>query len=115
MRELVMRLASNDVLVKAVFDHIRNLGLIAGTFIAANWRWGTAVIEDAPWPVIILNRWSGLLLYILATALYVLNLAHALHKLQVDAEWSGWRIHAFHWLYSLGAVSIVVAVFQAKH
>jgi hypothetical protein len=99
------KVVSNDVFVKFVFDHIRNLALSALVIGAGKWR--ITHIGDG-W-LGYLDAGTGALLFVVGGALFFLNQFHAQAKIR-EIGTSFWLQLMFITIYALLAVMIVVAI-----
>lgn len=74
----VSRLARDDAIVKLIFDHFRNFGIVTLVCLAANWKFHH--LPSNGWEYLI-SLAITLALYATAFVLFFLNYEHFLYKL----------------------------------
>ena len=109
MFDSIRRIARDDIAVKLLFDHVRNIGICAVVFGAAFWKYkniGTGYVY-------ILDAAIIGLLVVLGLFLFVVNQWHGYAKLQA-AQPPRWFLQVIMQIYSLIAVTIAFAVVGVK-
>jgi hypothetical protein len=99
------KVVSNDVVVKLVFDHIRNLALSALVIGAGKWR--ISHISES-W-VGYLDIGTGAVLFVVGGALYFLNQLHGQAKIR-EIGTPFWLELLFITIYAFVAVMVVLAI-----
>ena len=113
MLTLIRRLSDNDGAVKALFDHLRNVGIAAAFFAAAAWK-SAHVASDYTrhfdYVVVVL-------LCLFGSFLFFLNQAHGVRKLQAASASSSvpsWVLTFVMLTYSAVIVSFVTSLVIAR-
>jgi hypothetical protein len=105
MCALIRRIANSDSAVKAVFDHIRNMGLCAVVLAAAGWKWSNLARGWERY----LDATIGVVLVLLGFALFWINQANGLSKLR-QLGLPAWWVHVYIHLYAFVSVSIIFSL-----
>jgi hypothetical protein len=88
MLEFIKRIAADDVAVKLLFDHVRNIGICAVVFGAAFWKYKNI----GPDHIFYLVDWIIVaLLIVLGMFLFIVNQFHGITKLRQPQN-PGWVI-----------------------
>lgn len=109
MFEFIRRIAADDVAVKLLFDHVRNIGICAVVFGAAFWKYQNI----APDYIFYLDWIIIILLIVLGVFLFLVNQFHGIAKLRQSNN-PGWVIHLVMHTYSIIAVTFVFSVFGVR-
>jgi len=101
------RITQNDEVVKAIFDHIRNLGIAGLTFTAGLWVWDHPSTGWFHW----LGRISSSALMLLGVILFAIVVLNGRYKLEQAKTSRFWEfiavmLHAFTavYLFAMGAI-----------
>ena len=105
MFNLIRRIAADDVAVKVLFDHVRNIGICAVVFGAALWKYRN--IE--PDYVFFLDWVIIVLLVLLGLFLFFVNQFHGIKKLR-ESNHPSWIFQLVMHTYSIVAVTIAFAI-----
>lgn len=94
-------LLTGDTVVKAVFDHFRNLGIVGAIFFAAYWVYANTG-RSSLWPWMDTVAW--VCLSIIGVVLFLMNEIHAYRKLKASGISLAWEtlistVYAFSVLY----------------
>ena len=99
------KLVNDDSAVKAIFDHFRNLGIIALVFSAAFWTFNNPASGWLRW----MTTWSTFSLSLLGLFLFALNERHGSRKMYEAGIPAGWHLIALL-VYGPSLVMIVFAL-----
>jgi hypothetical protein len=76
--QLFDKYARDDSVVKAVFDHVRNIGLAAAVLAACAWTWKHA----APMPIGLVDYVASIFLGLIGVGLFWVNHENIFYKLR---------------------------------
>ncbi|WP_312834758.1 hypothetical protein [Comamonas sp.] len=106
------KIAHNDDAVKAIFDHIRNVGIAGVTYSAGSWLWGKA--PEDPWAWALGIKINAVLIMgvgLLLGAIMLANGWHKLHKTEIPFIWRSVLLvlHSviFVYLFNIGLLQAI--------
>ena len=105
MFSLIRKIADDDIVVKLLFDHIRNIGLCAVVFGSALWKYNNI----GPGYIFFLDLVIITLLVGLGVFLFVVNQFHGVTKLR-NSKQPRWVIELVMHTYSIIAVTVAYSV-----
>lgn len=103
---MIKKLTKDENAIKAIFDHFRNLGIVAVVFGAALWTFENPGTGWLAWS----GRISCVCLTVLGFFLLVLNVRHGRHKLE-EIGLSAWWEFFVTLIYGFSVFAIVISLF----
>jgi len=105
MLKLIRRIAADDVAIKLLFDHVRNIGIFSVIFGAAFWEFNhPGTFPYLNWVIIALLVFIGIFLFLV-------NTVHGFQKLR-EAQIPEWVLRLAMYAYLILAVTIAFSVIQ---
>ena len=105
MFKLIRQIAGDDGAVKALFDHVRNLGIASVVFGAAVWQFQHPGDGSAYY----FSMAIVVLLVIFAVFLFAVNQFHGMIKLRASS-YPGWVFQVALHTYSLVTVTLIASL-----
>jgi hypothetical protein len=105
MFKLIRQIAGDDGAVKALFDHVRNLGIASAVFGAAVWQFQHPGYVSAYY----FSMAIVVLLFTFAAFLFFVNQLHGMMKLRASG-YPGWLFQVTLHTYSLVTVTLIASL-----
>lgn len=102
----VKEIAANDLAMKLVFDHVRNLGICAAVLAAAAWQIRHIGV---PWPTQFIGYMTVGVLSLLGFWLFAVNQRHGFLKL-LESGVSRQYAVMIGQIYSLASVTLIASI-----
>jgi len=105
MLKLIRTIAGDDIAVKVLFDHVRNVGICGVVFAAALWRYNN-IVSGVEY---VLDLLITFFLIALGVFLLLVNLFHGIETLK-KAGHPSWVLHVVMQSYSLVVITLIFSI-----
>jgi hypothetical protein len=109
MFKLIRQITSDEIAMKALFDHVRNIGIIGVVLGASVWKYHNA----GDGYVYYFDMVIVVLLAVFGAFLFIVNQLHGVSKLRKSAC-PGWVIQVVIQTYSIVVVSVIYSLLWSK-